>query len=701
MNNSVNFAKGTRQTEARLLSALREGEMLRFVTAKDKNGRLATALEGDGPHPENLRQRVDTILKASVRTGHRFRSDKEPGVQNMPIFDDAIPPLVGRLLRVVDLVPRTRTISPGPASSLGFCQTALTHTSDPSTSLRLPDFPPFHGQRLTETPTLLMAAEQAVVAVEIEFTRHTLSEQEVRDLDRFLEREIELARLSTGVGLPVSPVTSFLALWSRQRSGWRLRCRVVLDRSFDEPSGAVEVAGHEIFGAECELKEAEPAPYGKRDSLCLGSDYPEGWLLPLFLPQRQNLERLDAATVFNSRLPELPTKGILIGRADGVDVRLPSATRDRHVYVVGGTGTGKTTLFKRMIAEDLKRREALVLLDPHGDLFHEVRDMIPKKRLKDVVEINPDSPGKPIRMNVLDIPHDHLIDRRAAHVIGELLNFFMENWDCPEAFGPMFELYFRNAMSLLIYQTEGEVFSISDFEAVFSNKGFRNRLLLTCQCQTTRKFWLEIAEKVTGEASLANITPYIISKVTVLTHSGFVKSMLDSRVDQLKLDQRLDSNAIVLVNLNKGTLGSRESRLLGILLVSQIFSAGLKRAANRKTQRKPVNVYIDEFQNFVSGNVASMLAEARKFGLRLNLANQTLGQLKNQRNERVLLDAVLGNVANIVTLRLGVPDAELLKPFLEPFSSRQIQRLPNYHALVRLLDENGPIGPLILRTLKK
>ena len=132
----------------------------------------------------------------------------------------------------------------------------------------------------------------------------------------------------------------------------------------------------------------------------------------------------------------------------------------------------------------------------------------------------------------------------------------------------------------------------------------------------------------------------------------------------------------------------------------QIMSAGLKRSVNPRQDRHPVNVYVDEFQDFVSDNMASMLSEARKFGLRLTLANQTLAQLRANRGRQDLLETVLGNVGNLIFFRLGVPDAERLTSFLEPFSRQDIQDLPNFHALVRLLTPEGPIRPLIMRTLK-
>jgi DNA helicase HerA-like ATPase len=303
-----------------------------------------------------------------------------------------------------------------------------------------------------------------------------------------------------------------------------------------------------------------------------------------------------------------------------------------------------------------------------------------------------------VAFNVLDFPRDRFLKRRAEFLVGELIRFFQETWNKTDAFGPMFETYFRNALRLMIHQ-ESRLLTLMDFERVFADREFRKELLNQCTDDRVRRFWTDLAEKTGGEASLANVAPYITSKVSILTQSGFVSDLIGQPKDELLLEERINRGGIILVNLNKGLLGTNESRLLGVLLTMQIFAAGLKRSILPVRERRPVNVYVDEFQNFVSDNVASMLSEARKFGLRMNLANQTLSQLNAGGGNQNLLETVLGNVGNMIVFRLGVPDAERLKPFLKPFTPEQIQEMPNYHALVRLLDQEGPIGPFVMKTL--
>jgi len=241
--------------------------------------------------------------------------------------------------------------------------------------------------------------------------------------------------------------------------------------------------------------------------------------------------------------------------------------------------------------------------------------------------------------------------------------------------------------------------SITSFTRVLVDTNFRKVLLENCTDKTVVEFWTQIAGQISGDAKLANMVPYIASKLNCLTQTGFIADLLCAKRNEFRLGERMNRGEIVLLNLNKGILGSYESRLLGTVLMMEVFAAGMQRSTLPENERRPVNVYVDEFQNFVSDNVASMLSEARKFGLRLTLANQTLAQLRTNPGQMDLLEAVLGNVGNIILFRLGVPDAERLSSFLHPFDQRDMQRLPNFHALARLITLEGPVDPVVMKTL--
>jgi hypothetical protein len=354
----------------------------------------------------------------------------------------------------------------------------------------------------------------------------------------------------------------------------------------------------------------------------------------------------------------------------------------------------------QLIEDDLRRGECVIVLDPHGDLVRSVTEMLPSRSSRKVVVVDPASETAPPGMNVLDIPRDRLFRRSIDFLIGELLTFFQDTWEGCDAFGPMFESYYRNTMLLLANAPAERNLTLADFTRVLTSKTLREELLDVCPDPLVKDFWAEVAAKAGGEASLSNIAPYIACKVGPLVQAAFLSEMLGHQRNELNLGKRMDEGGIVLVNLDKGVLGAQQSRLLGTLLAVQIFSAGLRRSQRPVNERAPVNVYIDEFQNFVSGNLASMLSEARKFGLRMVLANQTLDQLESRRGGARLTDAVLGNVGNLFFFRLGVSDSSRLAPFCAPASARKMQFLPNHHALARIMDGGRPLPPFVFETRK-
>jgi hypothetical protein len=680
----------TKKIESRLLSMLRPGEVLRFVYLRDARNRFSLSLEGNGPDSCALAQRIGVLLEAARRDGLSFLGDSTMASSAAEAEKEPS--------ACFEIMPTAIELSRLEKTHLGFLaddkHTHLVHEP----KLLVPAFSSSEGPSLADHPVDLLAEISEVIRLEIEFTGMRLPVGHADAVARALEEQIDLKRKIRGANFPADPVTTFLGLWWSRLTGWQLRCRVALADGATAPIGTLEVLGREIFGVECRIMEPS-VPSSPTDGISLVQMFPDGWSFPSFLPPANRSAMLVAERTHNRQLPALPDSGILIGRADGISVRLPSSARNRHLYMVGATGTGKTTLLKMLILDDIKRNEGLILIDPHGDLYAEILAAVPKRRRASLVAIDPSSGQRAISFNLLDIPRDHFLKRRAQFLAGELLSFFREAFsENPDAFGPMFELYFNNTIRLLIHQT-GKVHTLMDFQRVFSNAEFRKQLIETCTEPEVVSFWKGVAEKVNGDASLSNISPYIISKMALLTQSGYVSEMIGQPDDMLCLEERLNKGGIILVNLNKGLLGAVECRFLGIMLTMQIFTAGLKRSTLPLDKRKPVNIYIDEFQNLVSDNLASMLSEARKFGLRLNLANQTLSQLNARRGRQDLLETVLGNVGNMISFRLGVPDAQRLRPFLKPFTPEQMQDLPNYHALVRILDDEGPIGPFVMKTL--
>lgn len=679
--------------ESQILSLLRTGDMVRMCLRPDTQRRVEVSIEGAPSEKGDgfLEDRL-TIALGEIRSryGFLFAQGDRVGAKK-PV--GASKRAKGRW---VEICPLATDFTSARPESVGF---SAVQAKKSSTTLRLPDFPTSVEGRIFESLSTLILDVREIQTFEVEFTRIAIPETAIKPLEEALRLHATANRATASGNDYASLTEAFLALWLSQRSGWRVVARAFLLVGPGIPTAALEMIGRDLFRCECEVMT--PARECDAPEFDLSNSIPKGWPVPSILPTLQSPDRIAASRLHNPAIPNLPKTGLVIGMAEGVHVRLPEASRDRHTYIVGATGTGKSTLMERMIIEDMRRGEGVVLLDPHGDLYAEVRAAVPKARLADVIEIDPLSGAKPPGINFLDVGDSPRPAWRLRFMIGELMQFFGGVWDMHMCGGPMFEMYFRNAFLLLGDQgvREKSCHTLLNFASLLSEKEFRDRQLEHCRNEEVKNFWKNIAEKAGSDASLANIVPYIVSKMDLLTQSSFIREMIGRPKDTLRMGERMDRRAIVLCNLSKGVLGALESRLLGAMLMSQIFAAGLERGMQRRTHRRPVNIYVDEFQNFVSDNVASMLSEARKFGLRLTLANQTLGQLKANTGKQDLLETVLGNVGNIILFRLGVPDADRLKLFLNPFTQKEMQELPNFHALVRLLTDQGPVKPLIMQTL--
>lgn len=708
--------------ESRLVSIMRPGEMLRFLLTPGKDGRLLLDIEGDGPEPGRFESRISAVLQAARRDGYEFRSASTSAQRNSS--------RAAKRGSLIEIVPRTKQLS-HTRGHFGFRPSA-SGQDEPETTIFLPDFPIAAKPQVADYPFSLLVAEKALRRMEVEFVRWSLPDRCMKDIGRAFDRHAaEMTAILGADAPPATAMRAFLGLWLFGKSGSEIRCRVELNSVRAMPEGLLEVLGRELFGAECDLVvRGTGASRTARDAgIDLSFRYPDGWTFPSMLPPPRHLETLDAERIHNLSLPVLPKKGTVIGTIDGGEVRLPIETRDRHTYIVGATGTGKSTLLRRMIRDDIARGEGVILIDPHGDLYNSVLASIPARRRKDVFLLDPSSQNAPPGLNILDLPQGRIRRRHADFLIGELLRFFEEVWDMRNAGGPVFEMYFRNTLLLMCLQNPpaesvgagknadshdqlldclrqrvGQLavpkLNMGHFMRVMADQKFREQLLARCSDPTVVEFWKEVAAKTSGDYRLENFVPYVSCKVNGLTQGGVVAQLLRAERNEFRLGERMDRGEIVLLNLNKGQIGAYESRLLGTILMMEIFAAGLQRSLRPPTERRPVNIYVDEFQNFVSDNVASMLSEARKFGLRLTLANQTLAQLRTNSGKQDLLETVLGNVGNMILFRLGVPDAERLRLFLEPFSPREMQELPNFHALVRILTSSGPIRPVVMRTLK-
>lgn len=424
----------------------------------------------------------------------------------------------------------------------------------------------------------------------------------------------------------------------------------------------------------------------------------EAKIMPALLPDRDTVQRIGLPVSFPPPQTPLATEGIVLGRAADRKVRLPAADRERHAYVVGATGCGKSTLLRNLILQDIDAGEGVCLVDPHGDLFRDVLDAIPRRRAKDVVLLDPTDLDRAVGLNYLEIPGVHPAMER-SFIANELLKIFDRLYDLKQTGGPMFESYARFGL-LLLMESRVPGLTLVEFPLIFESEAYRKWLIRNCTNPTAARFWSEQAERAGGEGTLQNWAVYVTSKFNQLVGNALLRNIVGQSRSTIDFRAAMDGRKILLVNLSKGMLGEFDSALLGMLIVSKLFVAALGRARMPREARHPFHLYVDEFQNFTTDTVAHLLSEARKFGLRLTLANQHLTQIQVGHGSGNLAAAVLGNVGSILAMRLGAADADALRGVLgQSVNARTLQNLPDFHVAARLLQGGRPATPFVFHTL--
>lgn len=392
----------------------------------------------------------------------------------------------------------------------------------------------------------------------------------------------------------------------------------------------------------------------------------------------------------------LPQEGILLGvNSDrGVEKKIYMSPEDRlrHLYVIGQTGTGKTNLLKNLIIQDIREGRGVCFIDPHGSDVEDVLANVPPERVDDVIYFDPAQTARPMALNMLE--YDPAFPEQKTFVVNEMLSIFNKLFDMKTAGGPMFEQYFRNAV-LLTIDDPSTGSTLVDVSRVLSNKAFRDLKLSKCRNPLVTQFWTEVASKAGGEASLANIVPYIVSKFDNFLANDIMRPVIAQEHSSLRFREIMDSKKILLVNLSKGRLGDINANLIGLIIVGKLLMAALSRVDSLGKDLPPFYLYIDEFQNITTDSIATILSEARKYKLALTIAHQFIAQLDEK-----IRDAVFGNVGSLAVFRVGAEDAEYLEKQLSPtFTAKDIMNIDNYNAYLKMLAKGIPMKPFNIRTM--
>jgi hypothetical protein len=297
-------------------------------------------------------------------------------------------------------------------------------------------------------------------------------------------------------------------------------------------------------------------------------------------------------------------QGVLLGTnehsGNKMNVAMQTIDRLRHMYVIGQTGTGKTSLLKNMIIQDIKNGEGVCMIDPHGSDIQEILAAIPQHRLEDVIYFDPSYTARPMGLNMLE--YDVRFPEQKTFVVNEMMSIFNKLFDMKTAGGPMFEQYFRNATMLVIDDPETGN-TLLDVSRVLSDQTFRNLKISRCKNPTVVQFWTEIAGKAGGEASLANIVPYITSKFDVFLSNDIMRPVIAQKNSSFDFRKIMDEKKILLVNLAKGRLGDINSNLIGLIVVGKLLMAALSRVDSLGKDFPPFYLYIDEFQNITTDSI--------------------------------------------------------------------------------------------------
>ena len=395
---------------------------------------------------------------------------------------------------------------------------------------------------------------------------------------------------------------------------------------------------------------------------------------------------------------EMPKEGIILGennyRSEKTVVRMSDEDRRRHLYIVGQTGTGKTTLFKSMIKQDVEAGRGLAVVDPHGELAEYVLKIAPENRRQDIVWFDPGDLSRPFGMNMLEI--DPAKPEQKTLVVNELLGIFKKLF-LAETMGPVFDQYFRNSVLLLLDDYQHEVPTLLDIPKVLTDVDYRKDKLSRETNEVVKGFWEGEAEKAKGEASLSNIAPYITSKINGFVADEFLRPVIGQKQSSINFRQAMDEGKIILVNLSKGKLGDLNSNLIGLVIIGKVLMAALSRIDTPEDQRKDFFLYIDEFQNVTTPSIASILSEARKYKLNLIIAYQFIKQLQDD-----IKNAVFGNVGSILAFRVGAEDAEFLEnQFAPQISKSDLINIDNFNANVKLLVHGKTSKPFNLKLLSR
>lgn len=419
---------------------------------------------------------------------------------------------------------------------------------------------------------------------------------------------------------------------------------------------------------------------------------PDQTAMPSSAVERQGFKQVDGP-------PQALDDGLLLGynvfRGTKKPIRLSVNDRRRHVYILGGTGMGKSVLMKNLALQDMLDGKGFAFVDPHGDAAEDILAMVPRERVEDVVYFDPGDMDNPIGLNLFEVdPNDPDPERTKDYIISEVMNMLYSLYDPQRQgiVGPRMENIVRNAALLLMADPKGGTFM--DIPFVLTDPEFVKNKIQYLTNERALNFWTKEWPEAQRSNDAGEVTSWVVSKWASF-ENAMMSNILGQIHSSLNFREIMDSHKILLVNLSKGKLGEMPSKLLGMMFVMKFQAAAMSRANMPEEQREDFCLFVDEFQNFATDSFESILSEARKYRLNLIVANQFMTQLTDK-----IRAAIIGNAGSFLVGRVGYEDAEQIgKMFAPVFDIEDLQRMPNYTAVSKILVSGMPTSPFTMNLI--
>lgn len=359
--------------------------------------------------------------------------------------------------------------------------------------------------------------------------------------------------------------------------------------------------------------------------------------------------------------------------------------RRRHVWVIGKTGTGKSTLLENMAVDDLKKDRGVCYIDPHGDACETLLEYVPKRRINDVIYFNPADRDFPIHINPLEVENK----QEAELVVSGMMAIFTKIW--ANVWSARMEYILRNTLLTLALSKDK---TLNDVITILTNKAYRNATVSQIDDLILKRYWIEEYDKMPPNLQQEAISA-ILNKVGQFITSPMIRNIISNTKSTVKLDTAMNEGKIILANLSQGRLGEDNAALLGAMLITKMQISAMHRVEIEEEKRRDFYLYVDEFQNFATSSFIKILSEARKYRLNIMLANQYMAQIPED-----VQKAILGNAGTIACFALGASDSEILhREFAEVFSQNDLVNLSRYQIAIKMMIDGQTSRPFVANTL--